>query len=655
MSPAPSTPTGAPTAPAPEVEAALTVATRWAEAIKAQAIYPAGHHRVAAAFAALLESLGPAHAALPPPDRAPGALRIVFADGGMLLGSARLDVDPEGPLAWLRQRMDHAGLAGADLLPEVTPEAFEGFGRRLLEIFATKDPQRDPLALWDKVNCPGLNPLDRRFEGVFGGRSAKGAAIQATWGELGPLLAPSEQARCTDALRDDPAIRERLASIGRRLSSAGKVEGEQVGVDLLRRVTGVLPASAATDGLRLRAVAGGLLDALEQRVEAANPTGALQAFFDDPALERRVAYLCTAMFRRDHTVADPEAAATRDRLRAQGHSGDDRIDGDVASFLRELQALPAFTPTPELAATLESPAEELGAMLHLLHTRPDAPSLPGLSARIDALLAVAGPAERKVLANVLERGTQRADEPGAGSANVRVLDVLRALGRSALLRQVGWLTRERVIETFPREVLTWLEALDLANPGDRAELGGMLRTLGRERLAAATAQLLGPGGVLEPENLARLLAVPDAALSPLVRLACVRGGEALRGPIVDWLRRLAMPWTDACLLHVLDDPRALPEAYLGACFDHLEQVPLSPAIPALVATHLMRYVESTAGREDRRARRIQALRHLSAYRLPQVDELLRRLAFGRRWLVLRQEPRPVRLAALEALNHRGAA
>lgn len=252
VSPAPSTPTSAPTAPAPEVEAALTVATRWAEAIKAQAIYPAGHHRVAAAFTALLESLAPARAVLPAAEGAPQALRIVFADGGILLGSTRADVDPDGPLAWLRVRMDHAGLAGADLLPEVTAEAFEAFGRRLLEIFATKDPQRDPLALWDKVVCPGLNPLDRRFEGVFGGRSAHSAAIQATWGELGPLMAPSEQLRCTDALRDDPAIRERLASIQRRLASGGQEGKDPVGVDLhLARLGSAhqAPATARRAGL----------------------------------------------------------------------------------------------------------------------------------------------------------------------------------------------------------------------------------------------------------------------------------------------------------------------------------------------------------------------------------------------------------------------
>ncbi len=639
----------APTAagPSPEGTLALGVATRWAEAVKAQAIYPAGHHRTAAALLTLeeaLEAAGLARAGAPP-------LRLLFSDGGLVAAGERLPVEPDGPLAWLRERLDAAGLAGLDVAAAPDLASFEALGRRLLEIHATRDPHRDPLAAWAGLSCPGLTPLDRRFEGVFSDAPDAPEGPQRTWGRLGARLTPREQLRWTGLLRSDPAIRRRLHAIQRRLAERGGPEGERLGVDLLQRVTGLLPARSADDAPRMHAVAGGLLDALEQRLESEAPASALHAFFEDPALERRVAFLCTALFQREVPPVDP--ASAEQSPRPQGHAGDERVADDLAAFLFELDGLPPWTPPPE--DELESAGEEVGALLHVLRTRPEAGSLPGLLPALAAMLAAPDPDVVRALRQALHIEAGRADAAGPSAGVRRIVEALAGLGHARLLRAAGHLSPERITEAFPADALLWLDALDLAEPADRAELAAVLAAVGGERLNAAAPGLLTDDGLLAPRRLARLLATEDALLAPLVRLVFTRGGLAPRAAVLDWLRRVAPPGLVAAPLSLVEVPTDLPDAYVDGVLGLLEGRPAEPALEAQAVRQLIQVVDATAGREDRRARRIQALRHLATSARPEAWAIVRRVAYGRRWLVVPLEERAVRLAARDALTRAGAA
>jgi hypothetical protein len=260
-----------------------------------------------------------------------------------------------------------------------------------------------------------------------------------------------------------------------------------------------------------------------------------------------------------------------------------------------------------------------------------------------------------VLRRVLDAFSHRADDASAAAGVGRALAALRRVGQLPLARRCGFLSVERMVAVFPREFVTWVDALDTSSAGDRAELAEVLVQVGPERLAAAAPALLGVDALLEPARLERLLAVPDAALAPFADLLYRHGGPAYRPQVVTWLRGLPASGPETAPLHLVDDPTALPPEYVELVLGRL----LGRAPPAppdeLVVGLLADFVRATSGRADRRARRIQALRHLATYDRPEAAAVLRTLAYGRRWLVLPVEEKPVRLAALEALARRGAA
>src|SRR5262245_1621435 len=228
---------------------ARVVAERWAEAVKAQSIYPAGHARVGTALDAWAQAFARARA-----ESADGLVEIVFADGGLLAAGTRFDVAADGPLAWLRERLDYAALAGLQFLPAATSDEVAALGRRLLDVTASKGWRHDPSADFAGIGA-GLRLLDRRFEGVFAGTEADAHAPQATWGGLGPPLDSRGRVRLAETLRDDPGIRQRLTTIRTHLG-ARSAAGDEGAWELLHRLTGVLPAAAAEDVTRVRIVAG---------------------------------------------------------------------------------------------------------------------------------------------------------------------------------------------------------------------------------------------------------------------------------------------------------------------------------------------------------------------------------------------------------------
>lgn len=642
--------------------AGLVAAERWAEAVKAQAIYPPGHHRVATALDALLHALEDARAELQlgsdVPQDAEGALQVVFADGGVLVNGVRSDVDPTGPLAWLRTRLNQGALAGVVFLREATRADLDALGRRLLEIHSLKGARSDPEALWSGT-WSGVRLLNRRFEGLFAGTQSDARRAQRTWGGLGGPLEAGQRARMAETLRSDPTIRERLTLIRRRMEAEGLPptgpESER-GMELLQRLAGMLPAATANDPARARTVATGLLDALEQRLEEQGGAEGLNGFFSDPALERRVVFLCTTLFQSAggaHAAGAESARAERDQGRERGHAGDEQVTEDLASFHLELDRLGPPVPVP--VGELESPAEQLGVLLHLLVHDAAPERLPGLARALARLTPTADSPLQGVLRRVLEALALRADGPGEAPALQRLLTSLREAGGLPLLRAAGWLGPERVRESFPTDFVLYVDALDLAREGDADELVRVLAEVGPERLAAAAPVLTAPGGLLAPERAEALLRVRRPGLAPLVRVLSERGGATLRPAVIGWLRALALREPEGRALDLLDDPASVPSAYVDLLLDLLQGRPPSPSGQALVASLLARFLRRTAGQATRTARRLEALQLLGTFAVPEAHQALCEVAYARRWLVVPREPRPLRLAARRALAARGAA
>lgn len=638
-------------APGPLAQAVVRLTQRWAEAARAQSIYPAGHHRTAAALEAWRQALDEARAL---PEGAPAPLRMVFAHGALLAQGVEFRVEGDGGLDWLRERLDHGGLAGLEVLPGADEAGLELLNARLLQVFTDRRERRDPATLW-AGEWPSLRLLDRRFEGLFDGDGADARRTQRTWGGTSDALSSAtERQTVSRALLKDPGIVARLTAIHARLTAAsgpGTDESERV----VERLAELLPALAQRSEADMCSIAAGLLEALEDRIEQRPSPEALEGFLDDPALGRRAAFLSAALFRRD--VSDEAAQAVRSQTAAGpgGHAGDERYSDDPTSFVEALEALPATPATHWAAEPLEVRGEQVGVLLHLALHHPDAARLAGLEPTLARTLENPEGDALAALRRTLEAAAQRADGQGASQPLERIFGLLRRLDRMPLLRRCGWLVPERIVETFPRDFGEWLRGLDLSGAADRAELLDVMRRLAPAKVLAAgdvlsRVEALGAQGVAEG-----LLAIPSPALAPLAQILFERRPGETRDLVAGWMRRLQLTGPVAAALHVLDESAPLPDGMLAALLAQLLGLDPPATVGAHVAKSLAQFVRASTGREDRRARRIQALRLLGAYDHPEARQVLQHVAYGRRWWIVPLEDPVMRRAASAALAERGAA
>ncbi len=637
----------------PSALAALRLTERWADAARAQSIYPAGHQRVAAALEAWREALELARA-----QAGNVSLQAVFTGQGLVAQETLFDVPEDSGLLWLRERLDHAALAGLVVLPAAGPASLQAFDHRLLELFARLEPVSDVAEAWARGDWPGLRLLDRRFEGVFDGEALDARETQRTWGGRGGS-SPDREAdeRLVEALMGDRVLVARLQRLGAARGSSGSRQsgagGEGEARKILATLTRMLPPRATQDEAHARTIVGHLVDALEARQGDSLSGPALAALLKAPELERRAAWLCTTLLRED--VAPDNAARVRAAAPKgpQGHAGDEHIHEDIEEFLSELAGLPASGT--EADAGFESPAEELGVLLHLLLQREQPAPIRGLLPRLGALLEGCEAERLGVLRSVLSAAAQRADAVLVPQGLARLLDALRGLGRLELLRDCGFLTVERVIEGFPESFGDWLAGLHPQRTEHQQALQEVLTTLGPERLAAHAGELAGGSGLAPVDVAARLLALRLPELAPLARLWLLGGGMEQRAAVTSWLRSVHLPDREAQVLEMVEDPNTLPDALLLGLIERVEGRPLPPAATELGVEALVQFVRGSAGRPDRRARRLEALRQLGRYDHPAALAMLRGVVGSRRWMVVPVEDRVARQVAADTLRRRGAA
>jgi|GEM_PF-4852218 len=637
--------------------AVLRLAERWADATRAQSIYPEGHQRVATALEAWRVALEAARA-----QAGGAALQAVFTGQGLVAQEMPFELQAGSVLVWLRERLDHAGLAGLVVQPAADATSLKAFNQRLLAIFARREPVSDVNEAWAEGDWPGLKLLDRRFEGVFDGEARDARETQRTWGGRGGSGQPGDaNERLVEALMGDRALVARLRRLSTRggpgssgsLQAGAGAEGERDAHGILVALTRMLPALATQAEAHARTIVGHLVEALEARQRDALSEPELAVLLKAPELERRAAWLCTTLLRDDvehDSAARVRAAAPKG---PQGHAGDEHITEDGGEFLSELAALPAGGT--EADAAFESPAEQLGVLLHLLLNHDDPARIQGLLPMLGALLEGADAERLGVLRSVACAAAQRADAALVAPGLTRLLDTLRSLGHIGLLRSCGFLTLERVIEGFPGSFGDWLASLRPERLEDQQDLQEVLTVLGAERLSAHASELAGASGLRPADVAARLLGLRLRELAPLARLWLLGGGMQHRAAVAGWLRSLNLADREAQVLEMVEDPNTLPDALLLGLIERVEGRPIPSQATSLGVEALVQFVRSSAGRADRRARRLDALRELGAYDHPQALAMLRAVLRRRRWLVVPVEDRMTRQVAADTLRCRGAA
>ncbi|MFM8979967.1 MAG: hypothetical protein ACKOSS_05845 [Planctomycetia bacterium] len=638
----------------------LLVATRWAEAARAQSIYPPGHHRVKAAHEALA-------GALPEARRRAGseALEVAFTGTGVQVQGLEVPLAAdagakESGLAWLRERLEHAGLAGIAIAPEATGASLAALDERLLALFAQREPVTDVTAAWGEGGWAGITLLDRRFEGGFEGEAvptrpdqlAEARARLRTWGGRGVTLRSDERNQpLVQGLMADRGLVERVHKVADAAESRvreGTLPGDRPSPqEVLDHLATLLPPGVQDPKDAAKVIAK-LVEALEAHHVGEGP--GTRGPLDDADLSRRAAWLVSVLANADAQRKPRPAQGAQAPQGPQGHAGDERYDDDPVAFAAEFAALPRDGEVPPL----ESTSEHLGVMLHMLTRHEDPARLVLLVPTLQALLAQADAARLGVLRSVADAAAHAA-LAGDGGALRRLLQAFKSSGLAPYLRACGFLGRERVLDSFPALFGEWAATLRLGDAHDRDELQQVLRELGDARLVQHADAVLAGLQAARPGMLESLLALPLTALAPLVNLALERIETAVREPAVAWLRSVRPQEPAAQVLEIVEEPVRLPLALLRGLVGSVMGRPLPEGAQQDAVHALAEFVQASAARPDRRARRLDALRLLGAFALPEATEVLQGILGGRRWLLLPAEDSLTREVAAEALKRQGVA
>ena len=306
-----------------------------------------------------------------------------------------------------------------------------------------------------------------------------------------------------------------------------------------------------------------------------------------------------------------------------GHREDAGITDDLESMKREYAALPDFAPEIALFRAEETHAEQIGVFLHYLLQDDGELRHDLLRGHILALLASGATSVREVLDEYVDllRSPQGRQSIHTG----RLLEVLRGSRLAGVLRTRGIVTAESMLETFPDDFGLYLDALDLTQERDVAELAGVCQSLGDDLITGNGPRLVREQELLKHGRAEAVLASAHPDLVALVLVVLQHGGDRYRGLVVDYLRALELADAEACLLTVADGLEYFPREYLAALMDRswASDRRKTEKLHHWVSMMLCRYAGNPENDEGRRA---YAIRLLADFWQDEAAELLRGLA-----------------------------
>jgi hypothetical protein len=616
---------------------ARAAAESWAEFTKALSIYPESNVRVRTLLESLLATLAQARS-----QGAGGPVSVLFRGGKVEANGEASEIDGRSNLAWLRARLDRAALSGAAFAENVDEAALIAFTKHLLGLYLNQVAHPRPQDLWPET-FPGIDLIDLRFEGGFGG-SGGGDGSGAGGGGTGIE-------DVVGLLMADGAIAGRLAELSLQPAQSDDPDEQVSARQLLERIVAGMPAEALDSREALVKATADVLESLRAQ-DGEGGTAAPAALG-----EARLGALLQSVSRSHFARGGPdlsrwarEQAKTEgdaQPARGAGRSGDEGIDGSLDELLAEVERLPRRLAVKLDPASGEGRAEQLATCLHYLMNMEGLTRPTGLVATLDALLANAGEEEIHVLRECILK--EREDQ-GQGKRKLDanpLLRYLRGTGHVQLLKRCGLLTPDWVVETFPTYFTAYIEAINPTDASARREFVGLCERLGAERMLAARDELSVEGGTVTHEVVESLLRGSSPALLPFARLLLTWYGKPSVPAVAKYLRRLDLPEQDVFLLYFLPDAGALTAEYLQSVIDAQLGIGSQAVITECVSRVLCAYIERMKRVAPLAEHRIECIRQLTNFRSDESAQLLRELT---RWFwipILRREPL---LVAREARN-----
>lgn len=612
------------------------MAERWADLTLALALYPETNSRVLSAFTAFFAALRERM------DAGTKAVEIAFSAKAARVGDDVFAFKPGGNLAWLKERLDRADLAGAAFAEGVPEASVLAFVKKLLEVYRRRDVTGGFAALWPET-FQGVTPLERRFDGSFSGPEETDGPVV----EHGRSRAPRS---LEEKLHRDPRIRGSLEAIHAKLLARAGSAAEFSRLDLVAEVVGLLPAEALQDHEKAVDVTANVLTDLEGEF-ADNLRPTLLTHGGDAAFRHLLFVISRTHFSSAEAekptggagkrVAMPKFEFERTTPVASRRE-DDKVTDDLGSLLSEMEALGPSTREPVAADEVDDRREQIAVFLHYVATADDLARFPTFRETLGRLLDSAGPRGAVALCEYLDPA--RGD---AGPARERAIRIARWLRRNGLgdhLAACGILDAAWAGRTFPAGFPTYLESLDLEEAEDRTELDRVCRTIGRQRFGEATD--FGPR---TKEFLAgpipgKLFALVMPSAGPFVRRIYETDKRRFEPGFARFLRATSATPLDREILDVLEARFLLPD-YLSALADG-DAERLAKQRPLVVWASLL----ATANDPAKLEQYIKAIRLLASFDTPQTHEYLKNLIAERELVVFKKNAPEARRAAVEVLK-----
>lgn len=652
----------------PVSAAQIAVADTWADFTKALAIYPEKHDRVRQMAESFFAALNEALEDIDHPEFE--GIDVIFYEGGLLVRGQRIDPDPGSNRAWLRERIHNSTLAGVEFLEGLRGIELTAFTKRLLELFSRTDMDLQFEDLWPDAFA-GLRLIPRQFEGTFTGDETDIEMIQRSWGGRGALRLDLQQEQdLAELLAGSEAICARVEEIQGALEASKPDSDEPKSghrrMDLVGRIVKLMPAEALRDFRRVIEVTTGMLDSLLERLESRPHHQSQESLFDNVLLERLMFITSRIAFGRKGPSASELAAKVKEEgdeggedEEAEGqdddenpekpaarsrHASDDAITDDLGEFLEELAKFRVPDEGRDFLDDLEVPSEQLGVYLHYLVHLKDARVGPKLHPVLARLLRTPGDDELEVLAQYLQwRRSSRASAEGYPE---RLVDFLRTANLTHLRRECDVVSIATIRAQFPTDFGLYLELMDFENERDVAELEALCSNLGPKRLREAGAELES----LAPETVKGLLSGASKTWMPFAWMFLEQAGEQYRATVIDYLKRLQLSSSEACLLTISQDSHSLPIDYLQALLVPPTGKESVSRLRHQISSVICAFVRSTAEQPEFESRRVYAIKYLTKFATQEARKLLKDLVSGSNYVLIKKEPKAIRRAAKEVLT-----
>ncbi|GEM_PF-6005427 len=295
-------------------------------------------------------------------------------------------------------------------------------------------------------------------------------------------------------------------------------------------------------------------------------------------------------------------------------------------------------------------AEALAAGLHLLMVLPDMDRVENLRPFLESLLENPKEEEFVTLNSFLKPIKAEGGKGNPGKGVAKVLEFLEEEGLKERALKASVRSPQAVLVSFPSSFPDFLDQVDLGDPPSVKVFKDTCARIGPARFQEEEDYLAGRDGILKPERVEKILALPARSVLPLMRIILRNKGRQYKDQCARFLTQVGLQLKEAVPFQIYDDISSLPLEFLVQVCESEITGKATRRLTNFTSVLLRGFIEEKAGDPDAVPRRVAAVKALGCFPSPENELFLKNLVKGGGLLGIRKEPAPVREAAREALR-----